>query len=95
MSSEVRRIRGVVRGRVQGVNFRSFTAAAGRRLGLSGWVCNRDDGTVEFEAQGDSDAVARMLEAVAGGPPFARVDGVDSHELPTTKGDEESFVVRR
>jgi len=66
-----------ITGRVQGVGYRDWAVAAGQRLGLSGWVRNRSDGSVEALVAGDDDAVGRMIEACRHGPTLARVDAVD------------------
>ena len=66
----------LVRGRVQGVGFRYFTQAAAARAGLSGWVRNNPDGTVEIAAAGEVDALERLEQQVRHGPPGARVDQV-------------------
>jgi len=66
-----------ITGRVQGVGYRDWAVAAGQRLGLSGWVRNRTDGSVEALVVGDDDAVGRMIEACRRGPTLARVDAVD------------------
>ncbi|MET0652373.1 MAG: acylphosphatase, partial [Hyphomicrobiaceae bacterium] len=65
---------------VQGVGFRYWTEAMASRLGLSGWVRNRRDGSVEAVFSGPSDAVAEMLEFCRQGPPSARVDRIDLTE---------------
>lgn len=70
----------VIGGRVQGVGFRYFTAAAAAREGVSGWVRNLADGRVEIAAEGDAEAVDRFERAVRHGPPHARVEGVDVTE---------------
>ena len=62
-----------VRGRVQGVWFRESTRRRADELGLSGWVRNRADGSVEACFEGKSDAVRAALEFVREGPPLARV----------------------
>ena len=75
----------IVRGRVQGVFFRGWTADEARALGLSGWVRNRRDGTVEMVIDGPEDAIAAMVERVHRGPPAARVERVevaDADEAP-------------
>ncbi|MCJ2035478.1 acylphosphatase [Methylobacterium sp. J-068] len=76
MSSELRTVAVVVSGRVQGVGYRMWAQGEAGRLGLSGHVRNRPDGTVEAVFSGTPDAVARMLEACRHGPPGARVTDV-------------------
>lgn len=91
---ERERIHAVVSGRVQGVNFRAFTARVAREAGISGWVRNRDDGTVELEAEGEPAALSRFLGEVGRGPALARVDRVETSPRGTTGGDE-GFEIRR
>lgn len=74
-----RAVRLVIRGRVQGVGFRAWLAGEARGLGLSGWVRNRRDGTVEAVVAGPAEAVAELLEDCADGPPFATVEHVEQH----------------
>jgi len=66
-----------ISGRVQGVGYRDWAAATGQRLGLTGWVRNRTDGSVEALVVGDDEAVGKMIEACRRGPLSARVDAVD------------------
>ena len=66
----------VVTGRVQGVGFRFFAKDAAAREGLSGWVRNLDNGSVEIEAEGDSEALQRFEMAIRRGPRSARIDDV-------------------
>lgn len=65
-----------ITGRVQGVGYRDWTRREAVRLGLSGWVRNRPDGSVEALLQGKEEAVTGMLEACRHGPPTARVDAI-------------------
>lgn len=76
MSGSIERVAFQVDGRVQGVGFRWFVVRNAERLGLSGWVRNRDDGAVEGEAQGASAALADFLAAIGRGPSLARVGEV-------------------
>ncbi len=76
------RRRYLVKGRVQGVGFRQFTAARARDLGLAGWVRNQPDGSVEAEAQGSASAMAEFELHLSRGPQLARVDAVESAGLP-------------
>jgi acylphosphatase len=66
-----------ITGRVQGVGYRDWTMTAARRLGLTGWVRNRMDGSVEALVVGEDQAVGTMIDACRRGPPAARVDNVD------------------
>ncbi|HYC65009.1 MAG TPA: acylphosphatase [Reyranellaceae bacterium] len=66
-----------VMGMVQGVGYRDWAMARARRLGLSGWVRNRRDASVELLVVGEDAAVGQMIEACRQGPPLARVDEVD------------------
>ena len=86
MSGE-RCLRGVCRGRVQGVGFRASMAHEARRLGVRGWVRNRDDGAVEFLAAGAPDEVAQLLDWARSGPPGARVDSLRPEAVPHEHAD--------
>ena len=68
----------IIRGRVQGVFFRAETARTARRLGLTGWVKNLPDGTVETLFEGDEAAVKEAVGWCNVGPDAARVDGVET-----------------
>jgi acylphosphatase len=79
----------IVRGRVQGVGFRFGVVDEAVSLGVSGWVRNRRDGSVEAWLQGDDAAVLRMLEWCRRGPRAARVDDIDVQDEaddPTLRG---------
>lgn len=77
---EVRRVRIRVSGLVQGVAFRHYARREAVRLGISGWVRNRVDGSVELECAGSRDAVERLLHWLHQGPPRAWVERVDWQE---------------
>jgi acylphosphatase len=62
-----------VRGVVQGVGFRHATTRQAHSLGITGWVANLPDGSVEALVQGPVDQIDRMLEWMRHGPPSARV----------------------
>jgi acylphosphatase len=80
-----------VRGRVQGVGFRDACAREAVRLGLTGWVRNRADGSVEATLQGAPDALARMQDWLARGPAAARVDGLDLEDVAGPAPRHERF----
>lgn len=70
----------VVIGRVQGVGFRFFAENWANRLGLSGYVKNCADGSVEAYAIGDVAALAEFKVRLAEGPRSARVDQIREFE---------------
>lgn len=78
---------------MQGVFFRAETRDAARRLGLTGWVRNAADGTVECEAQGDDTAVEDLIEFCRRGPGSARVTDLEVEEREPVPG-EAPFDVR-
>ena len=87
------RVHATVYGRVQGVNFRYYTTRTARRLGLTGWVANRRDGTVETIAEGARSDLEEFADFLHRGSPAARVEEVDIEwESPT--GEFEGFRVR-
>jgi len=62
-----------IAGHVQGVGFRFYMQRKARELGVTGWVRNRRDGSVEAMIQGDSEAVEAMTAWARRGPPGAMV----------------------
>lgn len=69
-----------IKGRVQGVFYRSWSVETAQRLGLAGWVRNRMNGDVEALVQGEASAVEQFLGAARSGPPAARVDLIESDD---------------
>lgn len=69
-----------VRGRVQGVGFRWFVRERARALGLTGWVRNRDDGSVEVLAQGDERSLRQLRGLLGTGPSGANVSAVEDQQ---------------
>jgi len=59
------------------VGFRAFVLRRAQSLGVSGWVRNLADGSVELEAEGHEDALERLVDEVTRGPAGARVTGVE------------------
>lgn len=76
------RSRVIVSGRVQGVGFRLSLARAAESRGVSGWVRNRPDGTVEAVIEGSADAVESVVRWCGQGPRGAVVDAVQAVDEP-------------
>ena len=82
----------LISGWVQGVGFRYSMAEEADRLGVTGWVRNRRDGTVEAVVEGEATAVDALLAWAQRGPPSARVTEVTVSEVD---GRFERFEMRR
>lgn len=80
-----------IRGRVQGVGFREGMCDQALRLGITGWVRNRHDGSVEAIVQGTQAQVDELLRWVHRGPPTAMVLRV---EVGTAEGHFDRFERR-
>ncbi len=72
----------VVSGRVQGVWFRAATKEQAMQLGLTGWVCNLQDGRVEVLACGAKEKVEQLHAWLQRGPDRAEVKEVIYEEVP-------------
>ena len=82
-----------VTGLVQGVYFRDYAQKEARTLGLSGWVRNRPDGTVETVLEGEAQKVEQMIAWLHIGSPQAEVKEVQvTEEQPL--GDKTAFAIR-
>ena len=78
----------IIHGRVQGVGYRAYMRMEANRLGVTGWVRNRADGTVEATIHGQPEDVSKLLEWARRGPPAARVTSV---EVNDASGEYERF----
>jgi acylphosphatase len=88
----VTRVHVLVRGRVQGVFFRAEARDRAESLGVSGWVRNLPDGSVEAVFEGEDDRVESMVDWCRRGPAGAEVEVVDvEREEPS---GERGFRVR-
>jgi len=66
-----------IHGRVQGVFFRDSTRQKANSLGATGWVKNRNDGSVEAVAEGERETLEEFVQWCRQGPPSARVTEVE------------------
>ncbi len=75
----------IIHGKVQGVFYRAETKDVACSLGLTGWVRNRPDGSVEVLAQGQKEKLDQILAWCKKGPSTARVERVEEE---WSEGDE-------
>jgi acylphosphatase len=88
------RLQAIVRGRVQGVNFRWYTRQRASQLGLTGWVRNLSGGRrVEVVAEGPRDRLGELVVFLHQGPPSSFVDHVEVTWTEAT-GEFKDFGVR-
>jgi len=92
MSKKIRR-RAVVHGMVQGVVFRAYARDSARRIGVTGWVRNVQDGTVEAVIEGDVEGVEAMLAWLRKGSPYSCVEKVSVYQEQPT-GEFTDFDIR-
>ncbi|HSQ99879.1 MAG TPA: acylphosphatase [Sphingomicrobium sp.] len=70
-----------VAGRVQGVFFRAWTRDLARQLGVTGWVRNCPDGSVEAHVEGEEQDLERLVDRMRGGPRAAEVTEILAREV--------------
>ena len=66
-----------IQGRVQGVGFRYYTQREARKLGISGWVRNCPDGSVEAIICGETERLDSMKQWLKHGPSYAQVEHIE------------------
>jgi acylphosphatase len=84
----------IIRGRVQGVYFRASAVYEAQNLGLTGWVRNCRDGSVEALAEGDRNKVEAWIAWCGRGPSGARVEKVEIQWLAYA-GEFQAFQIKR
>lgn len=90
---EKKRLHAIVHGRVQGVNFRATTTREAMSLGVTGWVRNLRDGTVEVTAEGEEEDLKALVAFLHEGPPVANVTEVETR-WSTATDEFDQFRVR-
>ncbi len=92
--TDVKRLRVVVSGRVQGVGYRYFAQAEAVSHGLAGYVRNLQNGNVELVAEGPTELLDSLVITLRQGPQLARVDGVNVTDQPAMYDPKERFTIR-
>lgn len=89
----VKRVHAILKGKVQGVNYREFTRREAGALDISGFIRNLKDGTVEIVAEGEERKLKEFERRFRKGPLLAFVTNIDlKEEAPT--GEFEGFDIR-
>lgn len=83
-----------ITGHVQGVGYRAFAAARARALGVTGWVRNLPDGSVEAMCEGPPEVLLRLRAELEKGPALADVESIDCVTGAVT-GEFSDFTIRR
>ena len=89
---EIVRCFGTAHGRVQGVGFRFFVQQTAKEMGLTGWVKNMPDGTVDMEVQGNLDEIDAFSKRIKKGGGFIKVERLDMESRDVVL-DEHNFVI--
>lgn len=90
---QIKRYKAVITGNVQGVGLRVFVVDNARsKLGITGWVRNMADGTVEMEAQGNPDKLDQLFATIKKGNFIIKVDNIDCTEIDCV--EETSFIIK-
>ncbi len=92
-SIPTRRVRAIIKGRVQGVYFRASTRREALALGLSGSATNLPDGRVEVIAQGPDADVQVLVDWLHRGPTLARVESVSCESLTLDMNADSGFTM--
>lgn len=85
----MKEIHAIIQGHVQGVFFRATTEKKAKKLGITGYVKNNPNGTVEVRAQGEEEKLHDFIDYLNEGPDMAEVKDVDIQwgDKPTRQFD--------
>ena len=90
----MKRISAKIHGIVQNVGFRHFVRKNAEKLGITGWVKNSLDGTVEALFEGDDTAISEIIEKCKKGPFLALVDKIEVREEEPKKEFDEFHIFK-
>ncbi len=69
-----------IKGRVHGVFFRASAKKEAERLRLTGYICNKPDGSVHAEVEGEQTQIDEFIKWCKSGPPMAMVTNIQSQK---------------
>ncbi len=82
----------IVSGRVQGVGYRWFVQNVATKLGIKGYVRNLPDGTVELDAEGETESLNTLINEMKKGPRGAYVQALQEQRKPLQSESERRFT---
>ena len=77
-----------ITGTVQGVNFRDTSSQCAAKIGVSGWVRNNNDGSVEMEVQGTDTQINTLFDMIKCASSEINIQNIESENIPVDKNDE-------
>ena len=83
----------LISGFVQGIGYRSWVRSRARSLGLTGWINNLENGSVETVFQGEEEKIKEMIKLCKEGPPMAEVENIEI-QWDQINGEFKDFQVR-
>ena len=90
----MKRVSAKIHGIVQHVGFRNFVRNNAGKLGITGWVKNNLDGTVEALFEGEDNLISEIIEKCKKGPFLALVDKVEVREEEPKKEFDEFYIFK-
>lgn len=90
---QLKRYKAVLTGNVQGVGLRVFAKEQATNLGVTGWIKNMPDGTVDLEMQGKQPEIDKLTSIIKKGNFIIKVETMKVEEMAPVAGDE-AFVIK-
>lgn len=90
----IKSYRVVIKGIVQGVNFRNFTQLEAQRLGVNGYVRNTPNGHVEAFFEGEEEKIKEIIASIHVGPAYSKVKEVKLYEQDSLSNFKDFKVIR-
>jgi acylphosphatase len=84
-----------IKGKVQGVFFRTYVQKEARKLGITGWIKNEEDGSVLLEACGEREKLNQLVKLINIGSPASKVEDVDVTWTKKNKGKLNDFQIKK
>lgn len=91
--TDIKRYKATLTGRVQGVGLRFFAKENANKLGVTGWVKNMPDGTVDMELQGKDNVITELVNIIKKGNFIIKVETFTAEEIAIVEG-EKAFIIK-